>query len=86
MIAKLIVKGRDRAEAVGRMKRALEMFVIEGIKTSIPLHRRIVADADFAAGKFDTHFIDRLFAANGVSTGAGKSAGKSGAISNKPRK
>jgi len=35
MIAKLIVKGRDRAEAVGRMKRALEMFVIEGIKTSI---------------------------------------------------
>ncbi len=38
MIAKLIVKGRDRAEAIGRMKRALEMFVIEGIKTSIPLH------------------------------------------------
>src|SRR4029077_4617442 len=46
MIAKLIVKGRDRAEAVGRMKRALEMFVIEGIKTSIPLHRRILADPD----------------------------------------
>src|SRR5262249_43382752 len=44
MIAKLIVKGRDRTEAVGRMKRALEMFVIEGIKTSIPLHRRIFAD------------------------------------------
>jgi len=60
MIAKLIVKGRDRAEAVGRMKRALEMFVIEGIKTSIPLHRRILADADFAAGKIDTHFIERL--------------------------
>jgi len=37
------------------MKRALEMFVIEGIKTSIPLHRRILADPDFAAGKFDTH-------------------------------
>jgi acetyl-CoA carboxylase biotin carboxylase subunit len=64
MIAKLIVKGRDRAEAIGRMKRALEMFVIEGIKTSIPLHRRIVADPDFAAGKFDTHFIER-FLANG---------------------
>ena len=60
MIAKLIVKGRDRAEAIGRMKRALEMFVIEGIKTSIPLHRRILADSDFAAGKFDTHFIERL--------------------------
>jgi len=66
MIAKLIVKGRDRAEAIGRMKRALEMFVIEGIKTSIPLHRRILADPDFAAGRFDTHFIERLFAGNGT--------------------
>jgi acetyl-CoA carboxylase biotin carboxylase subunit len=65
MIAKLIVKGRDRAEAVGRMKRALEMFVIEGIKTSIPLHRKIFADPDFAAGKFDTHFIERLLGTNG---------------------
>jgi acetyl-CoA carboxylase biotin carboxylase subunit len=47
------------------MKRALEMFVIEGIKTSIPLHRRILADADFAAGKIDTHFIERLLGTNG---------------------
>ncbi len=65
MIAKLIVKGRDRTEAIGRMKRALEMFVIEGIKTSIPLHRRILADPDFAAGQFDTHFIERLLGTNG---------------------
>jgi acetyl-CoA carboxylase biotin carboxylase subunit len=65
LIAKLIVKGRDRAEAIGRMKRALEMFVIEGIKTSIPLHRRILAAPDFAAGKLDTHFIERLFGNNG---------------------
>jgi acetyl-CoA carboxylase biotin carboxylase subunit len=65
MIAKLIVKGRDRAEAIGRMKRALEMFVIEGIKTSIPLHRKILADPDFAAGKFDTHFIEKLLGTNG---------------------
>jgi acetyl-CoA carboxylase biotin carboxylase subunit len=65
MIAKLIVKGRDRAEAVGRMKRALEMFVIEGIKTSIPLHRRILADPDFAEGRFDTHFIEKLLGTNG---------------------
>ncbi len=65
MIAKLIVKGRDRTEAIGRMKRALEMFVIEGIKTSIPLHRRILADPEFAAGKFDTHFIERLLGTNG---------------------
>jgi acetyl-CoA carboxylase, biotin carboxylase subunit len=65
MIAKLIVKGRDRAEAIGRMKRALEMFVIEGIRTSIPLHRRILADPDFAAGHFDTQFIERLLACGG---------------------
>jgi len=65
MIAKLIVKGRDRTEAIGRMKRALEMFVIEGIKTSIPLHRRILADPDFVAGKIDTHFIERFLAGNG---------------------
>ncbi len=65
MIAKLIVKGRDRAEAVARMKRALQMFVIEGIRTSIPLHRRILADPDFAAGRFDTHFIERLLGTNG---------------------
>jgi len=65
MIAKLIVKGRDRTEAIGRMKRALEMFVIEGIKTSIPLHRRIVADARFVSGNYNTHFIDRLVGTNG---------------------
>ena len=65
MIAKLIVKGRDRGEAIGRMKRALEMFVIEGIKTSIPLHRRILADPGFASGTFDTHFIEKLLGTNG---------------------
>jgi acetyl-CoA carboxylase biotin carboxylase subunit len=65
LIAKLIVKGRDRTEAIGRMKRALEMFVIEGIKTSIPLHRRIVADPRFVTGNYNTHFIDRLVATNG---------------------
>jgi acetyl-CoA carboxylase, biotin carboxylase subunit len=65
MIAKLVVKGRDRAEAIARMKRALEMFVIEGIRTSIPLQKRIMADPDFAAGNFDTHFIERLLAHHG---------------------
>jgi acetyl-CoA carboxylase biotin carboxylase subunit len=65
LVAKLIVKGRDRGESLSRMKRALEMFVIEGIKTSIPMHLRILADADFAAGKFDTHFIERFLNSNG---------------------
>src|SRR5450759_4753173 len=57
LIAKLIVRGRDRAEAISRMSRALEMFVVEGIYTSIPLHRRIMADPDFRAGNFDTSFM-----------------------------
>lgn len=60
LIAKLIVHGRDRAEAIARMRRALEMFVVEGIKTSIPLHQRILAAADFEAGRLDTHFLERL--------------------------
>src|SRR6202022_2073468 len=59
MIAKIIVHGRDRQEAIARMKRTLEMTVIEGIKTSIPLHLRILADADFIAGKLSTSFMER---------------------------
>lgn len=62
LIAKLIVRGRDRAEAISRMSRALEMFVVEGIYTSIPLHRRIMADPDFRAGNFDTKFMERFLA------------------------
>jgi len=60
LVAKLIVHGRDRAEAIQRMKRALDLFIVEGIHTSIPLHKRILADADFGAGKFDTNFIQRF--------------------------
>jgi acetyl-CoA carboxylase, biotin carboxylase subunit len=60
LVAKLIVYGGDRAEAIHRMLRALEMFVVEGIHTSIPLHQRILADADFQAGRFDTNFIKRF--------------------------
>jgi acetyl-CoA carboxylase, biotin carboxylase subunit len=60
LIAKLIVRGKDRDEAVSRMSRALEMFIIEGIFTTIPLHRRILADPDFRSGNIDTTFIPRL--------------------------
>jgi acetyl-CoA carboxylase, biotin carboxylase subunit len=60
MIAKIIVHGRDRQEAIARMRRTLEMTVIEGVKTSIPLHLRILSDADFIAGKLSTSFMDRL--------------------------
>ena len=60
LVAKLITHGRDRSEAIDRMNRALSMFVVEGIHTSIPLHKRILADDDFLAGNLDTHFIVRL--------------------------
>jgi acetyl-CoA carboxylase biotin carboxylase subunit len=62
LIAKIIVHGRDRAEAIARMKRTLEMTVIEGIKTSIPLHLKILNDPDFVAGKLSTAFMDRFLA------------------------
>jgi acetyl-CoA carboxylase biotin carboxylase subunit len=62
MIAKIIVHGRDRPEAIARMKRTLEMTVIEGIKTTIPLHLRILVDPDFVAGKLSTAFMDRFLA------------------------
>ena len=62
MIAKVITHGQDREEALARMARALEMFIVEGIKTSIPLQRRIIADPDFRAGNFDTGFMERFLA------------------------
>ncbi len=60
LIAKLCARGRDREEAISRMQRALDMFVVEGIHTSIPLHKRIMADEDFRAGNFDTKFMERF--------------------------
>jgi acetyl-CoA carboxylase biotin carboxylase subunit len=60
LVAKLIAYGGTRGEAIVRMRRALEMFVVEGIKTSIPLQRKIMAHPDFIEGRLDTHFLDRL--------------------------
>lgn len=62
LIAKLITFGKDRAEAIMRMQRALEMFIVEGIYTTIPLHRRILADPEFQAGNIDTKYVERLLA------------------------
>ena len=59
LIAKVIVHGRDRQEAIARMRRTLEMTVIEGISTSIPLHLRLLAEPDFQAGRLSTAFMDR---------------------------
>ena len=62
MIAKLITHGRDRQEAMARMRRALDEFVIEGIKTTIPLHRRIFEDSDFQKGHVSTAFLEQFLA------------------------
>ena len=59
MIAKVISYGRDRHEAIVRMKRALEMSVVEGVKTTIPMHLRILNDPDFVAGRMSTKFMER---------------------------
>ena len=65
LIAKLVVRGKDREEAISRMSRALGMFIVEGVHTTIPLHRKILADPEFRAGHTDTTFIERFLARNG---------------------
>ncbi|MBI4400339.1 MAG: acetyl-CoA carboxylase biotin carboxylase subunit [Nitrospirae bacterium] len=62
MIAKLITHGQNREEAMARMRRALDEFVIDGIKTTIPLHRRIFNDAEFQKGRISTGFLERFLA------------------------
>ena len=63
LIAKLIVHGCDRAEAIAKMERALSQFVIQGVETSITLHQEIFQGAGFRAGDFDTGFMERFLAA-----------------------
>ena len=60
LVAKLVVHGADRSEAIDRMRRALSMFVVEGIYTTIPLQERILEHPDFVAGRFDTTFLTKL--------------------------
>lgn len=60
LVAKLIVHGRTRPEAIARMHRALEEFAIAGIKTTIPLHLRILADPDFQSGHYDIHWLEKF--------------------------
>ncbi len=66
MIAKLIGYGRDRAEALARVGRALDEFVIEGIQTNIPLHQKILEHPDFQHGPVSTRFLDRLLTLQSV--------------------
>src|SRR5262249_20906975 len=69
MLSKLIVHAPDRASAVARMRRVLDEYSIGGIKTNLPLFRRILEHPDFLSGCIDTGFLDRLLAVKPVSTG-----------------
>jgi len=60
LVAKLIIRGKDRLETIARAKRALESFIVEGIKTSIPLHRAILDDERFVRGQFSTRFMEEF--------------------------
>ena len=62
MIAKLVVHERDRKAAIERMRRALGLTVIEGVKTTVPLHQKILADRDFQEGRYNTRFLERFMA------------------------
>ena len=64
MIAKLIARGNTRGEAILRMRRAVDSFVIEGISTNLPLHQRILREEDFVRGRLSTGFLDRLLREN----------------------
>jgi acetyl-CoA carboxylase biotin carboxylase subunit len=65
LLAKVVTHGRDRPEAIDRMRRALEMTVIGGIETTIPLHLRILRDPDFLEGRFTTTFLERFVGPSG---------------------
>ena len=60
LLAKLIVRGKDRTETLGRARRALEQFVVEGVKTTIPLHRAILNNEQFIRGEISTRFMDKF--------------------------
>jgi len=62
MIGKLIVYGRNRDECIMRLKRALEEFVVEGMKTTIPLHQRLVRDPEFLAGDYTIKWLEQRLA------------------------
>ena len=68
LIAKLIVHGDDRAEAIAKMERALSQFVVQGVETSISLHQEIFQDPAFRSGEFNTSFMEQFLAARAANS------------------
>ncbi len=69
LIAKLIVHAADREAALARLRRCLDEFVIEGVPTTLPFHRRVLEDARFTSGRFDTSFIEKMSAREAAPAG-----------------
>ncbi len=67
MIAKLIVYGKDRQEAIRRMARAIDEFIIEGVKTTIPFHKRLLSNPHFLEGRYTTSLVEELSNRNSAS-------------------
>ncbi|MFC3127065.1 acetyl-CoA carboxylase biotin carboxylase subunit [Pseudoroseomonas globiformis] len=65
LVAKLVVHGKTRAEAIARMRRALEEMVVDGIRTTLPLHQRIMADPEFQSGDYTIHWLERFVGLRG---------------------
>jgi acetyl-CoA carboxylase biotin carboxylase subunit len=61
LLAKLIVRGKDRMDAISKMLRALDEFIIEGIHSTIDFHKKVLADPVFQSGEFDTGFVEDYF-------------------------
>jgi acetyl-CoA carboxylase biotin carboxylase subunit len=60
LLGKVVVHGRDRAEAIARMQRALDEMVVQGVQTTIPFHQKVLRHSDFLAGRTSTRFLERL--------------------------
>ena len=58
MIAKIICRARTRDECITKMKRALDEYIVEGVKTTVPFHRQLMENEKFISGKFDTSFMN----------------------------
>jgi acetyl-CoA carboxylase biotin carboxylase subunit len=82
MIAKLIVHAKNREEAIAKMKRALDEFIVEGIKTTIPFHKRVLEHQDFIKGNFSTNFVERMN--NGANGGNGHKSAEADAYKDEP--
>ena len=71
MVAKLIVYADSRPAAIMRMRRSLQEYIVEGIQTNIPFHKRLLSSKPFVQGRYDTRLVERLLAETAIEQAAG---------------